>query len=85
MVAYTKPQQRKKDESEKLRGERDNIKFNVDIASYNPVRKSQQQSCYHMGHKNSRLAKKTWDIGKNKKFNMNLFPSVYMFKNRKAL
>ena len=28
MVAYTKPQQRKKEESEKLRGERDQIKFN---------------------------------------------------------
>ena len=28
MVAYTKPQQRKKDESEQLRGERDQIKFN---------------------------------------------------------
>ena len=27
MVAYTKPQQRKKDESERLRGERDQIKF----------------------------------------------------------
>ena len=28
MVAYTKLQQRKKEESEKLRGERDQIKFN---------------------------------------------------------
>ena len=27
MVAYTKPQQRKKEESEQLRGERDQIKF----------------------------------------------------------
>ena len=27
MVAYTKPQKRKKEESEKLRGERDQIKF----------------------------------------------------------
>ena len=27
MVAYTKPQQRKKEESEQLRGERDKIKF----------------------------------------------------------
>ena len=27
MVAYTMPQQRKKEESEKLRGERDQIKF----------------------------------------------------------
>ena len=27
MVAYTKPQQRKKEESEKLRGEGDQIKF----------------------------------------------------------
>ena len=27
MVAYTKPQQRKKEESEKLRGERDQIKL----------------------------------------------------------
>ena len=27
MVAYTKPQQRKKEDSEKLRGERDHIKF----------------------------------------------------------
>ena len=28
MVAYTKPQQRKKEESKRLRGERDKIKFN---------------------------------------------------------
>ena len=27
MAAYTKPQQRKKEESERLRGERDQIKF----------------------------------------------------------
>ena len=27
MVAYTRPQQRKKEESERLRGERDQIKF----------------------------------------------------------
>ena len=27
MVAYTKPEQRKKEESERLRGERDQIKF----------------------------------------------------------
>ena len=27
MVAYTKPQQKKKDESEQLRGERDHVKF----------------------------------------------------------
>ena len=27
MVAYTKPQQRKRDENERLRGERDPIKF----------------------------------------------------------
>ena len=27
MVAYTMPQQRKKEESEKLRGDRDQIKF----------------------------------------------------------
>ena len=27
MVAYTKPQRRKKEESEQLRGERDQIKF----------------------------------------------------------
>ena len=27
MVAYTEPQQRKKEENEKLRGERDQIKF----------------------------------------------------------
>ena len=27
MVAYTKPQQRKKDDCERLRGERDEIKF----------------------------------------------------------
>ena len=27
MVAYTKPQQRKKEESEQLRGQRDKIKF----------------------------------------------------------
>ena len=27
MVAYTKPQQRKREESEELRGERDQIKF----------------------------------------------------------
>ena len=30
MPAYTKPQQRRKEESEKLRGERDQIKF-VDL------------------------------------------------------
>ena len=30
MVAYTKPQHRKKEESERLRGERDQIKF-IDI------------------------------------------------------
>ena len=30
MVAYTKPQQRKREESEKLRFERDQIKFNDD-------------------------------------------------------
>ena len=30
MVAYTKPQQRKKEESDRLRGERDQIKF-VDL------------------------------------------------------
>ena len=30
MVAYTKPQQRKKEESEQLRGERDKIEF-IDI------------------------------------------------------
>ena len=28
MVAYTMPQQRKKEESERLKGERDQIKFN---------------------------------------------------------
>ena len=27
MVAYTKPQQRKKEESERIRGERDQMKF----------------------------------------------------------
>ena len=32
MVAYTKPQQRKKEESERLRGERDQIKF-IDLKS----------------------------------------------------
>ena len=32
MVACTKPQQRKKEESEKLRGERDQIKF-IDLRS----------------------------------------------------
>ena len=31
-MAYTKPQQRKKEESERLRGERDQIKF-IDILS----------------------------------------------------
>ena len=30
MVAYTKPQHRKKEESEQLRGERDKIKF-IDV------------------------------------------------------
>ena len=29
MVAYTKPQQRKKEESEMLRGERDQTKLNI--------------------------------------------------------
>ena len=32
MMAYTKPQQRKKEESERLRGERDQIKF-IDLGS----------------------------------------------------
>ena len=32
MVAYAKPQQRKKEESEKLRGKRDQIKF-IDLRS----------------------------------------------------
>ena len=32
MVAYTMPQQRKKEESERLRGERDKIKF-IDLGS----------------------------------------------------
>ena len=31
MVAYTKPQQRKKEGSERLRGERDQIKF-IDLS-----------------------------------------------------
>ena len=31
MVAYTKPRQRKKEESERLRGERDQIKF-IDLS-----------------------------------------------------
>ena len=44
MVAYTKPQQWKKEESERLRGERDQIKFNdlgfdrlqvVEVVRYN--------------------------------------------------
>ena len=30
MVAYTKPQQRKKEESKRLRGERDQVKF-IDV------------------------------------------------------
>ena len=29
MVAYTKPQQRKKEESKWLRGERDQVKFSI--------------------------------------------------------
>ena len=32
MVVYRKPQQRKKEESERLRGERDQIKF-IDLSS----------------------------------------------------
>ena len=31
MVAYAKPQQRKKEESKQLRGERDKIKFRIDL------------------------------------------------------
>ena len=40
MVAYTKPQQRKKEESERLRGERGQIKFIVTIsnATFNYLR-----------------------------------------------
>ena len=34
MVAYTKPQQRKKEESEQLRGYRDKIKFIIDSLIY---------------------------------------------------
>ena len=33
MVAYTNPQQRKKEESERLRGERDQIKF-IDLIKF---------------------------------------------------
>ena len=33
MVAYTKPQQKKKEESERLRGERDKIKF-IDLDKF---------------------------------------------------
>ena len=37
MVAYTKPQQRKKEESERLRGQRDQTKF-IDLRFENCVR-----------------------------------------------
>ena len=37
-MAYTKPQQRKKEESEQLRGERDQIKFiDLDFESWQVV------------------------------------------------
>ena len=39
MVSYTKPRQRKKEESERLRGERDQIKF-IDL------RFEKQYHCY---------------------------------------
>ena len=39
MMAYTKPQQRKKEESERLKGERDQIKFiDLGIESWQLVR-----------------------------------------------
>ena len=48
MVAYTKPQQRKKEETEMLRGERDQIKF-IDlrferwqVVGYRKARKRQE-------------------------------------------
>ena len=37
MVAYTLPQQRKKEESKRLRGERDQIKF-IDLGRWQVVR-----------------------------------------------
>ena len=53
MVAYTKPQQWKKEESERLRGERDQIKFNdlgfdrlqvVEVVRYNGENSAQEMN-----------------------------------------
>ena len=52
MVAYTKPQQRKKEESGKLRGERDQIKFihlrvgRWQVLGLRKARRRQVNCCY---------------------------------------
>ena len=46
-VAYTKPQKRKKEDSERLRGEKDQIKF-VDIRFERFVLKDKQFKSLHM-------------------------------------
>ena len=44
MVAYTMPQQRKKEESERLRGERDQIKFiDLEFERWQVVRKARRR------------------------------------------
>ena len=52
-MAYTKPQQRKKEESEKLRGERDQIKF-IDLRSERwqvvSFRKKEEGKTFHKLH-----------------------------------
>ena len=48
MLAYTKPQQRKKEESKKLRGERDQIKFTdlrFEMASCK-MQESKKKACF---------------------------------------
>ena len=53
MVAYTKPQQRKKEESERLRGERDKIKFirfkRGQVVGFGKARRRQDVPCMFLG------------------------------------
>ena len=49
MVAYTKPQQRKKEESERPRGERDQIKFiDLRFERWQVIRFIKQKTCDEM-------------------------------------
>ena len=50
MVAYTKPQQREKEESEKPRGERDQIKFMACCRTQESKRKARRSiNCMFLG------------------------------------